>query len=79
LVKTYSRKEAEALLPSVIRNAALSIIDSMICLDSNPVISREFESRILQTQGYIAYIMKLCHTIWKARGIERAEASLAVG
>lgn len=62
----YTVEVARRRIPEVLKTVALSAIDAAIILDTLPINSREFESRVWSLQGSIAHLMKLYMTIAKA-------------
>lgn len=74
----FTPEEAEARIPTVLKRVALQAIDAAIALDKYPVNSREFESRVLATQGYVGHLIKLCFIVWREpKKTEQNEAPAA--
>lgn len=68
---SYTKEEAEARIPSVLRNMALLSIDTLIALDRLQVNSRGIEARIMSLQGYASHLFKLCALVWRVPKEER--------
>lgn len=73
-MKIYTPEEAEAMTPSILRQIALGSIRAMMLLDKYPVNSRMFENEVMTLQGYLSYLMKLVHTVWRAPHKKKSRA-----
>lgn len=73
----YTPEEARGRIPAVARHVALEAVDLVIALEKHPVDSAEVERRIFSLTGQAGHLTRLCHVIWKAEGLKRAETPAA--
>jgi hypothetical protein len=74
----YTPKEAEALIPEVLRRMTLTGVELLILLDTYPIDSREVEVRVEALKGLTGRLIRLCHVIWRYEGLKRGAAQKMV-
>jgi len=74
----YTPKEAEAMIPEVVRRMTLTGVDLMIQLDTYPIDSREIEVAVAALTGLAGRLSRLCHVIWRNEALKRAAPQGAV-
>jgi hypothetical protein len=67
----YTPKEAQARIPIVARQLALSAVDLVIALERHPIDSHEIESRVWEITGEAGFLGRLCHVIWRYEALTR--------
>lgn len=70
----FTKDQAKARLPLMLKRVALSAIDLVMKLDHYSVTSREVETCIMALEGYLAHTFKLYMTVVKAEVNEKLMA-----
>jgi len=68
----YTPDEAQLRIPIVAKRVALEAVDLVIALDRHALDSHAIERRIWSLTGQVGHLARLCHVIWKYKGLEQA-------